>query len=35
MCLDEVNDICKMANLYDENFVERDAFIAFNLSMMT
>ncbi len=35
MCLDEINDICKMANLYDENFVERDAFIAFNLSMMT
>lgn len=36
MCLEEVNDICKAALLYsDENFVERDAFIAFNLSMMT
>lgn len=35
MCLDEINDICKIGNLYDENFVERDAFIAFNLSMMT
>lgn len=36
MCLEEVNDICKMCLLYsDDNFVERDAFIAFNLSMMT
>lgn len=35
MCLEEIYDICKTANLYDENFVERDANIAFNLSMMT
>ena len=35
MCLDELNDICKIINLYEENFVERDAFIAYNLSMMT
>ena len=35
MCLEEINDLCKIANLYTENFVERDAFLAFNLSMMT
>ena len=35
MCLDELNDICKILNLYEENFVERDTCIAFNLSMMT
>jgi len=35
MCLEEVGDICKNSNIYDENFVERDAFLAFNLSMMT
>lgn len=35
MCLEEINDICKIANLYNENFVERDAYLAFNLSMMT
>ena len=35
MCLEEINEICKSANLYNENFVERDAFLAFNLSMMT
>jgi len=35
MCLEEINDICKNANLYNENFVERDAYLAFNLSMMT
>ena len=35
MCLEEIYDICKQNNLYDENYVERDANIAFNLSMMT
>ena len=35
MCLDELNDICKALQLYDENFVERDMNFAFNLSMMT
>lgn len=35
MCLDELSDICKHCNLYDENFVERDMQLAFNLSMMT
>ncbi len=35
MCLDELSDICKHANLYDENFVERDMMYAFNIGMMT
>lgn len=35
MCLEEINDICKIANLYNEYFVERDAYLAFNLSKMT
>jgi hypothetical protein len=35
MSLDELNDICKGLNLYDETFVERDMNFAFNLSMMT
>lgn len=35
MCLDEMNDICKNLNLYDENFVERDMNFAYNLAMMT
>ena len=35
MSLDELNDICKNGNLYDENFVERDMNIAYNLSIMT
>ncbi|CAD8105716.1 unnamed protein product [Paramecium sonneborni] len=35
MCLDELKDICNRANLYDENFVERDVNLAFNLSMLT
>ncbi len=35
MSLDELNDICKICNLYDENFVERDMNIAYNLSKMT
>lgn len=35
MCLEELGEICKMANLLDENFAERDIQLAFNLSMMT
>jgi hypothetical protein len=35
MSLDELNDICKICKLYDENFVERDMNIAYNLSQMT
>lgn len=35
MCLDELNDICKSLNLYNEHFVERDMNFAFNLSIMT
>lgn len=35
MCLDELNDICKQIDLYNENFVEREMNFAFNLSMMT
>jgi hypothetical protein len=35
MSLDELNDICKLCNLYDEYFVERDVNIAYNLSLMT
>ena len=35
MCLDELKDICNKASLYDENFVERDVNISFNLAMMT
>ena len=35
MSLDELNDICISVYLYDENFVERDMNLAFNLSMMT
>lgn len=35
MCLEEFHDIFKHANLLDENFVERDIYIAFNLAMMT
>lgn len=35
MCLEELIDLCKYANLYDENFVERDACLAFNWAMMT
>lgn len=34
MCLDELKDICNKANLYDENFVDRDVNMAFGLSMM-
>ena len=35
MCLDEFKLIFKLSQLYDENFVERDATYSFNLSMMT
>jgi hypothetical protein len=35
MCLEELKDICNRAGLYDENFVDRDVNLAFNLSMMT
>lgn len=35
MCLEEFHDIFKHANLLDENFVERDVYLAFNLAMMT
>jgi hypothetical protein len=35
MCLDELKDVCNRANLYDENFVDRDVNLAFNLSMLT
>lgn len=35
MCLEELIDLCKHANLFDENFVERDACLAFNWAMMT
>ena len=35
MCLEELIDMCKHANLFDENFVERDVNLAFNMSMMT
>jgi hypothetical protein len=34
MCLDELHEICGMAGLFDEKFVDRDADLAFNLSMM-
>jgi hypothetical protein len=32
MCLDELTQICKDHQFYDENFVEKDSNIAFNLS---
>lgn len=35
MCLDELKDVCNKANLFDENFVERDVNLAFCLSMLT
>ncbi|CAD8165096.1 unnamed protein product [Paramecium pentaurelia] len=34
MCLDELHEICGQAGLFDEKFVDRDADLAFNLSMM-
>tara|TARA_B110000503_G_C6836348_1_gene284952 strand:- start:399 stop:533 length:135 start_codon:yes stop_codon:yes gene_type:complete len=33
MCLDELTQVLKDASLYDENFVEKDSNIAFNLSI--
>ena len=35
MCIEEFYDIFKHSNLIDENFVERDVDLAFNLAMMT
>jgi hypothetical protein len=35
MCLDELSEICKKADLFDESFVDRDVNLAFNLAMMT
>ena len=35
MCLEELVDMCKHSNLFDENFVERDVNLAFCTSMMT
>lgn len=35
MCLEELIDMCRHANIFDENCVERDANIAFNMAMMT
>ena len=35
MCLEELIDMCKHSNLFDENFVERDVNLAFNTAMMT
>lgn len=35
MSLEELIDLCKHANLFDENFVERDVNLAFNTAMMT
>jgi hypothetical protein len=35
MSLDELHTICDKAGLIDENFVERDINLAYNLSMMT
>lgn len=35
MCLEELTNICKNMDLIDENFVERDINLAFNLSQMT
>jgi len=35
MCIEEFHDIYRQANLLDENFVERDIYLAFNLGMMT
>jgi hypothetical protein len=35
LSLDELREICNNAGLIDENFVERDINISYNLSMMT
>lgn len=34
MCLDELKDVCNRLQLYDENFVDRDVNMAFNMGMM-
>ena len=35
MSMEELYQICSTANLFDDNFVDRDVALAFNLSMMT
>lgn len=30
MCLDELHDICGLAGLFDEKFVDRDADLVYN-----
>lgn len=35
MCVEEFHDIFRTSNLLDENFVERDIYLAFNMAMMT
>jgi hypothetical protein len=36
MCLDELNEICKILGLYnDKLFAEKDMNISYNLSIMT
>lgn len=35
MSLDELSEICTKSGLFDENFVDRDVNLAFNLSMLT
>ena len=35
MCLEEFYTLCNTGNLFDDNFVDREAAVAFNLAMMT
>lgn len=35
MCLDELGELIRTADLIDEYFVEKDIGLSFNLSMMT
>ncbi len=35
MCLDEFAEICRKGEMFDLNIVEKDIYLAFNLSMMT
>jgi hypothetical protein len=35
MCLDELKEVCVKIDLFDENFVDRDINLSFNLAMMT
>jgi hypothetical protein len=35
MCLDELSEICRLLNIYEWDFAEKDMQLAFNLSMMT